>query len=596
MTPKPGVNIRSTGVTRAAGRCLLLAVVLLLAAAMIMARVPAAHAAAVWSPPENLSPGEMFPFHESPQIAVDSGGSSHVVWVANSGSGEIYYSTNAGGAWSEPLNLSANSDENWNPQIAVGPDDHPHAAWEGYDGSEWQIFYSTDPGTGWEAPVLISTTSNYSYNPKIALDSGDNPHAVWTGYDQGDSASNVFYAANPGTGWEVPLILSTVPIIEDGSVFNEDPQIAVGPDGRPHAVWGGNDGLGEQVFYSTDPGTGWEAPALISTSISSAVLAPQTGRETEDPQIALDSGGYAHVVWGGDDAKGIDRIWYSTDAEYTVTVAVEGGGGSATPVTQQVAHGGTVTIDITPEDGYRIGGISDTGAPAPVADPYVITDVRQDHDVVVTFIPILADWYLAEGCTGEGFETWVLVQNPNGSTASVDLTLMTESGPLRPPQLQGVSVPSGSRVSFNLGDYVTTYDVSAMVTSQGGDVICERAMYGGDGAWGTCSIGATAPAPVWYLAEGCTEGGMETWVLVQNPGDAPVLVDLTYMTPTGAVPGPQDFAVPARTRVSFPVAEHVIDYQVSTMVTSQGGDVICERAMYGGGRTWAHVSIGHAPQ
>jgi hypothetical protein len=493
-----------------------------------------------------------------------------------------------------------------------------------------------------------------------------------------------------------------------------------------------------------------------------------------------------------------------TNAEYTVTAAVEGGGGSVSPATQLVAHGGTATIDITPEDGYRIGGITDNGAPAQVADPYVITDVRQDHDVVVTFIPVLADWYLAEGstdggmetwvlvqnpndepvlvdltlmtgtgpqipaelqkvaipadsrisfnlgafvttydvstmvnsyggdvvceravyggertwgtdsigvtaaapvwylaegstaggmetyllvqnpgaspveidvtfmtgsgavagpqgqvvgggsrltllandyvsdyevsamitssggdivceramygnsrtwgtdsigaiapapawylaegCTAGGFETWVLVQNPNGSTASVDLTLMTESGPLSPPQLQGVPVPPGSRVSFNLGDDVTTYDVSAMVASQGGDVICERAMYGGDHTWGTCSIGATAPAPVWYLAEGCTEGGMETWVLVQNPGDAPVLVDLTYMTPTGAVPGPQDFAVPPRTRVSFPVADHVIDYHVSTMVTSQGGDVICERAMYGGGRTWAHVSIGHAPQ
>ena len=36
-------------------------------------------------------------------------------------------------------------------------------------------------------------------------------------------------------------------------------------------------------------------------------------------------------------------------------------------------------------------------------------------------------------------------------------------------------------------------------------------------------------------------------------------------------------------------------YNVSTMVTSDV-PVVAERAMYGGGRTWAHGSVGYAPQ
>ncbi|RJP31699.1 MAG: hypothetical protein C4536_07435, partial [Actinobacteria bacterium] len=32
----------------------------------------------------------------------------------------------------------------------------------------------------------------------------------------------------------------------------------------------------------------------------------------------------------------------------------------------------------------------------------------------------------------------------------------------------------------------------------------------------------------WYLAEGCTQGGFETWVLVQNPGDTPAQATLTF--------------------------------------------------------------------
>ncbi|MBC7248130.1 MAG: pre-peptidase C-terminal domain-containing protein, partial [Actinobacteria bacterium] len=42
-----------------------------------------------------------------------------------------------------------------------------------------------------------------------------------------------------------------------------------------------------------------------------------------------------------------------------------------------------------------------------------------------------------------------------------------------------------------------------------------------------------ASAPTWYLAEGTTYGGMETWVLVQNPNDSEVTVDLTFQTNEG---------------------------------------------------------------
>ena len=98
----------------------------------------------------------------------------------------------------------------------------------------------------------------------------------------------------------------------------------------------------------------------------------------------------------------------------------------------------------------------------------------------------------------------------------------------------------------------------------------------------------------WYLAEGCTEGDFETWVLVQNPGDADVTVDLTFMTSQGEQPGPQDYPVPAGTRHSFNLGSYVKDWDVSTRVEATG-NVVCERAMYGGNRTWAHDSIGYCP-
>jgi hypothetical protein len=203
-------------------------------------------------------------------------------------------------------------------------------------------------------------------------------------------------------------------------------------------------------------------------------------------------------------------------------------------------------------------------------------------------------WYLAEGSTGEGFETWVLVQNPGAAAVTVDLTLMTGSGKLNPAALQNVAIPGKSRKSFNLGDYLTDYDVSTLVSATGGGVIAERSMYDDSRAWGTCSIGAVSPASTWYLAEGSTGEGFETFVLVQNPGAAAVSVDLDFITSSGPQAGPQDVTIGAYSRRSFPIHDYVTDYNVSTVVTATGG-VVAERAMYGAGRTWAHDSVGYAP-
>ena len=221
--------------------------------------------------------------------------------------------------------------------------------------------------------------------------------------------------------------------------------------------------------------------------------------------------------------------------------------------------------------------------------PFEPTSRTWGHDSIGTPTPG-TDWYLAEGCTAGGFETWVLVQNPGDTPASVQVTYMTPEGAKPGPS---ETLPPNSRKTYNVANTVPdSWQVSTKVHSDK-PVVAERAMYGGGRSWGTDSIGASETSANWYLAEGCTAGGFETWVLVQNPGDTTASVDLTYMTETGQVAGPHlDLAANSRQTVN--VANSVPNtWSVSTKVTSQQ-PVVAERAVYWNNRKGAHDSIGVA--
>ncbi|MBK5093542.1 MAG: hypothetical protein JJE48_08510, partial [Actinobacteria bacterium] len=95
----------------------------------------------------------------------------------------------------------------------------------------------------------------------------------------------------------------------------------------------------------------------------------------------------------------------------------------------------------------------------------------------------------------------------------------------------------------------------------------------------------------WYLAEGSTGGDFETWVLIQNPGDEAANVEITYMTDSGEIQGPE-FSLGAGRRESIYVADTVPGtWEVSTKVESSV-PVVAERAVYWNGRIEGNLSIG----
>ncbi|RIK05264.1 MAG: hypothetical protein DCC49_12700 [Acidobacteria bacterium] len=86
------------------------------------------------------------------------------------------------------------------------------------------------------------------------------------------------------------------------------------------------------------------------------------------------------------------------------------------------------------------------------------------------------------------------------------------------------------------------------------------------------------PSKQWYLAEGSTAHGFSTYVLIQNPGDTPANVVLTYMTPAGPQVQPSVDVAP-RSRKTITVADSLPGQDHSTFVDSDV-PVVAERSMY----------------
>lgn len=201
-------------------------------------------------------------------------------------------------------------------------------------------------------------------------------------------------------------------------------------------------------------------------------------------------------------------------------------------------------------------------------------------------------WYLAEGSSEWGFECWLALQNPNDTKANVRVTYMIEN---EGPRSMDVKVPAKSRRTYGMANTIGAKDASIKVESDI-PVTAERAMYRNNRREGHASIGTTAPAQDYYLAEGTTAWGFTTYVLVQNPQSSPNRVDVTYMTPQGPKQQPT-FTMPANSRTTIRVNDvpGVSNTDLSTKVHGSK-PLVAERAMYwrANGQEVCHDSIGMA--
>src|SRR5207237_4068335 len=160
------------------------------------------------------------------------------------------------------------------------------------------------------------------------------------------------------------------------------------------------------------------------------------------------------------------------------------------------------------------------GAAAAVSDGHAASGVSAPADI----------WYLAEGSTLPGVQTYVTLLNPGVAEARARVDFggghSTEA-----------LVPAGRRATIDVSALVPGVEgVGAVVAVLSGPpVVVERPIYAlrdiaaaGQVGAATDEVAQRNPARTWYFGEGSTLDGFQTYLLLFNPASVPADMSVQF--------------------------------------------------------------------
>jgi hypothetical protein len=205
-------------------------------------------------------------------------------------------------------------------------------------------------------------------------------------------------------------------------------------------------------------------------------------------------------------------------------------------------------------------------------------------------------WFLAEGATGDFFDLYVLVANPNAAESTLEVTYLLPDGA---PFTKLYSVGPRQRLTIypEIEDArLANTPVSVIVASTNNQpVVVERAMWWPKGQWHEAhvSAGATTTGTRWALADGEVSTSSETYILIANTSTTAGSATVTLLEESGTpVTIPVDLH--PSSRLNVPVSAYLpptaggAPRRFGALIESNGVEIVVERAMYSnaGGITW----------
>jgi hypothetical protein len=189
------------------------------------------------------------------------------------------------------------------------------------------------------------------------------------------------------------------------------------------------------------------------------------------------------------------------------------------------------------------------------------------------------DWYFAEGCTRNFYESYILVGNPGDEDAFVTIDFYLNGGSIRHEYLVG----AGRRVTIPISSQggLSKEEMAFSIYSDH-PVVAERSVYYDldSHRGGHATLGSPRSSNTWYFAEGYTDGAFDTYVLLSNPSFSPASVQVEFQRSDGAT-FVQDYLVPAQRRVTVSVDSLPgLDRASFSTVVRSDVPIMAERSMY----------------
>src|SRR5450756_2532251 len=153
-------------------------------------------------------------------------------------------------------------------------------------------------------------------------------------------------------------------------------------------------------------------------------------------------------------------------------------------------------------------------------------------------------------------DRWLTVQNPNDIEAHLTFRYLTDQGKV--VDVERTVGPRSRWTEDVLSDVGDSQNFSTEILSDV-PVVCERPMYFNyKEKWtgGHDAMGSTSLSTKFYVAEGTTIDGFETWYTIGNPNGSAASVKIKFMSGSGEVI-PREFEVAPHSRLTIDVNAEV---------------------------------------
>jgi hypothetical protein len=239
-----------------------------------------------WQPEMRVSPPDT-DNHWFCDVAVDSTGTPHVVWV-DVNRYLIHYSYYDGTEWVGPTAVNDTSlvkAPYWaDPHIVIDGTGIMHVSYTGVlNGAPARdVFYTRNDGSGWSASVRVTqdTVTNYSeWYSAIAADRPDNVWIAWDRQHEGTDQFRVYASHFDGVVWTPEQRLDG-----DSAYYDMFPSASLDYQGRPLVTWDGMtySATNSDIYYNYIPGIGGTSEAPLASSLAQrailSISSPTRGR------------------------------------------------------------------------------------------------------------------------------------------------------------------------------------------------------------------------------------------------------------------------------------------------------------------------------